>query len=157
MTVAFTVVWFCATVTVGGAVKTAVLLLDRLTTWPPGPAGRDNETTTGADSKLRRLTVSGRPIAWEIATQFENSEVLFEPSVAVAVTNWPGAAVKSGIVALPFASVVTAVAPRNVAPSPLPETSQAVLPKNSMRNVPSGVLFSEPVTPPAAAVRTGKF
>ena len=46
--------------------------------------------------------------------------------------------------ALPAPSVVTSVAPRNVAPSPLPDASQAVLPKNSIRNVAFGVLLSVP-------------
>ena len=50
--------------------------------------------------------------------------------VAVAVTTWPPAAGNSGIVALPLAFVATAVAPRKFCPSPLPEGSQAVLPKN---------------------------
>ncbi len=89
--------------------------------------------------------------------QAENSEVSFAPLVVVAVTICSAATGKTGVVALPSVSVVTVVAPSNVAPSPLPDASHAVLPKYSIRNVLLGVLCRVPCTPPDAAVRTRKF
>ena len=55
---------------------------------------------------------------------FENSEVLFPGSVAVAVMICPGATVTAKVglkLALPAASVVTLIAPMKVWPSPNPE------------------------------------
>ena len=115
--------------------------------WPPTTTGSGVSTT---DTSISAPTASG-------VTHAENSDVLFEPSVAVAVTNWPAAAVKSGIVALPVASVVAAVLPRNICPSPLPDASHAVLPKNSIRNVVSGMLLSVPCTPPVALSAPGSW
>ena len=76
------------------------------------------------------MLVTVSVVGLKMVTHAENSEVLFALFVAVAVTTWPPAAGNSGIVALPLAFVATAVAPRKVCPSPLPEGSQAVLPKN---------------------------
>ena len=90
-------------------------------------------------------------------THAENSDVLLDASVAVAVTISAGDVWRNGIVALPAPSVVTDVDPRKVCPSPFPDGSQAVFPKNWMTNDAFAVLFSVPTTPPAAAVNTGKF
>ena len=80
--------------------------------------------------------------------QFENSDVLFATSVAVDVITTPVVAEKAGSVALPAASVTTATVPRNVAPSPRLDASQALLPKYSITKAVFGVLFSVPCTPP---------
>ena len=77
-----------------------------------------------------------------MVTQAENSEVLPEGSVAVAVTKTsPGGKANGGSgpkvalgVPLPAQTpVVTFVEPRKVFPSPLPEGSQFALEKNSSR------------------------
>ena len=86
----------------------------------------------------------------ETEAQAENSEVLPFVSVAVAVNTDPP---MSGRVtekpALPLASVITFVEPRNICPSPLPPLSHERLLKNSKRysllltlfNVPDSVTF----------------
>ena len=80
------------------------------------------------------LTVRDKPSA---VTQFENSDVLFDGSVAVAVIYGPSNEALGRftlIGALPFASVVRNVKPTNFFPSPLPEASHEGLEKNSTRN-----------------------
>src|SRR5262249_54541410 len=95
----------------------------------------------------------------------ENSEVLFEGSVAVDVITVEGAT--GGSVALKVAPqsvtgfVVTLVKPRNVCPSPLPDGSQAEFEKNSIRKLKPGLLSSVPFTTVftplvVAEVNTGK-
>jgi hypothetical protein len=79
--------------------------------------------------------------------QAENSDVLFEGSVAVATTALPSVTPKGSdalIAALPLPSVVTLEKPIRVVPSPFPEPSQAALEKNSIRNVLFAVLLSVP-------------
>src|SRR6185295_5496061 len=94
----------------------------------------------------------------------ENSDVLFDGSVAVAVIGCPPAAAGSNAVklTLPAPSVVTRSAPSNESPSPLPVGSHAAFEKNSSRNAVFAVLFNVPsrvsVDPATVAdVRTGKF
>lgn len=84
-----------------------------------------------------------------VPVQSENSEVSPSGAVAVAVMIWPAAVGGSGnvkSVALPRASVMIWIAPRNVPPSPLPLASHAVLAKNSTVNKVLAVLFRLPVT-----------
>src|SRR3981081_346533 len=72
----------------------------------------------------RSAAAAGNP------TDPENSEVLPFGSVAVALTNWPGASAANEVVklALPAASVATfANWPRYVCPWPKPEGSAASL------------------------------
>jgi hypothetical protein len=80
--------------------------------------------------------------------QAENSEVSPSGAVAVAVITWPAAACGSGNVRLasPDPLVMTWMAPRNVAPSPLPLSSHEGLAKNSTVNEVSARLLSVPVT-----------
>src|SRR5206468_3217938 len=64
--------------------------------------------------------------AWVTCTSCENSEVLPSGAVAVALIHWPrlaGAGLEAVKLALPLASVVTVVRPRQVCPSPYPEGS----------------------------------
>src|SRR5437016_8382334 len=97
--------------------------------------------------------------------QAENSEVLLSRSVAVAMMTGPTGVtplIVTEKAALPAASVVTLVAPRNCRPSPLPLASHDGLAKNSTRYCELGALFNVPsiVTPlpvMTAAVMTGKF
>src|SRR5262245_12133839 len=69
----------------------------------------------------------------------ENSDVLFDESVAVAVTHCPTLEIGTESarlnVALPDAFVVTCCAPSQVRPSPLPEGSANELPYRSTVNV----------------------
>src|SRR5688500_2285668 len=94
-----------------------------------------------------------------------NSEVLFEASVAVAVTTCPPVVTVPSVVlneALPEAFVVIEAEPRKTWPSPLPDVSQAGFAKNSTENVALAVEFNVPCTfvvPPVltTCVNTGKF
>src|SRR5687767_4014974 len=64
--------------------------------------------------------------------QAENSDVLFDGSVVVAVTNSPcavAAPTVALIAALPLPSVFTVADPRNVRPSPLPDASHVAFEK----------------------------
>ena len=130
--------------------------------------GRSMTTTSPSIGTMPSLQFAGssqNPLASLIqaraldagVTHVENSEVLLEESVAVAVTNWPAPTAKNGIVARPAPSVVDrfraeehgalAVArrvARRVAEELDPERAQ-------------GVLVSVPCTPPLAGVSTGKF
>src|SRR4051812_21564053 len=80
----------------------------------------------------------------------ENSDVLFEGSVAVAVMNGAdgsnGVEKEKGEGVLPLESVVTLMKPRNVFPSAKPSGSTAGLLKNSIRYDVSGALLRVPVT-----------
>lgn len=79
----------------------------------------------------------------------ENSDVLLFGSVAVAVTTFPaptGVSSVALICAMQSAPVVTSVAPRKTAPSPLPEVSQTGLAKNSTRYVEFATESRVPVT-----------
>src|SRR4051794_30299209 len=106
------------------------------------------------------------PAAVATLVTAENSDVLPAASVAVAVTTRPVATPTGKLTenaALPLPSVLTAVKPRKVWPSPKPDGSAASLAKNSSRKpVVLGVLLNVPATvvlPPAltAEVITGKF
>ena len=88
-------------------VRPGVRVEDRLTQRPG----------TGVVRCCVTVNVTGRS---GTVTHAENSDVSLVGLVAVAVTICPAAAVNSGSVALPFASVVTDAEPRNVCPSPLP-------------------------------------
>jgi hypothetical protein len=99
-------------------------------------------------------------------TQCENSDVLFEGSVAVAVIELPtgtGTGKLTEIAASqPAAGVVTLVKPMKTWPSPFPEPSHKLFEKNSILKVVFCVLFKFPVmlvVPPTAwaEVRSGKF
>src|SRR5579884_1606678 len=84
------------------------------------------------DRPLRRNGLRRRPtfgVASSVLAQVtvrpaENSDVLPNGSVAVAVMTWPGAIVKPNVavnVALPVASVVTVTEPRKVLPWLVPD------------------------------------
>jgi hypothetical protein len=88
-----------------------------------------------------------QPAAGATVMHAENSEVLFVGSVAVATTKLPAGTLTGSvtfIVALPLASDVTLLKPRNVVPSPLPEASQTGLEKNSILNAVLAVLLRVP-------------
>lgn len=94
----------------------------------------------------------------------ENSEVLFEGSVAVDVIIVPTATGGRVALKLPMQDpelVIRTVDPIKVRPSPLPDGSQAALEKSSIRKLRPGLLSSVPFTTVfaplvVAEVNTGK-
>src|SRR5262249_26948345 len=96
------------------------------------------------------------------ATQLENSDVLPEGSVAVAVMKWPPGTEASGrlMLASPIGSVPCIAEPRKLCPSPHPDGSQTALSKNSRKKVVMARLLNVPTTvvltpSELAAVSTG--
>ena len=81
--------------------------------------------------------------------------------MAVEVIDWPSGTAFENVttkLAFPLVPVVKSVDPKKRSPSPLPDTSQVVLEKNSRRKVLLAVLLRFPsilMDPPVAEVNTG--
>src|SRR5512144_207390 len=155
---------------------------DTASTSPPSTtstieASAPPKRTAAGDWKFEPKTATGvlpaagpevgvMPVAWGggAAKHAENSDVLPEGSVAVAVIQGPSAGplMMAAKATLPPPSVIASTAPSGRWPWPLPDASQTSDAKSSMRNESDARLLSVPsisveVGDSATAVRTGKF
>ena len=108
------------------------------------------------------VNVTAKSTAAAVDTHTENSEVLPEGSVAVAVTGVKVPPKVTLMSPLPLPSVVTARVPMSCCPSPNPAALHDALEKNCKVKFVFGVLLSEPcmIVPPSefvTDVKTGKF
>src|SRR5262249_51097306 len=110
-----------------------------------------------AGARLRSVAIGGGTVE----AHGENSEGAPAELVAVAVTNSPAGSVgtSSVNVPVPVGSVFAWVVPRNCAPSPFDEASQAGLTKRSMSYVcpPTPVVIEPSIVVAPTFVTAGKF